>query len=54
MRAFSPTLDLCAQHFKVTGGETRVAHLTLACAGIARLVHGIPRFPCGNAGGMGF
>lgn len=26
----------------------------LACEGIARLVKGIPRFPCGNAGGIGF
>lgn len=31
-----------------------VADLMLACEGIARLVEGIPRFPCGNAGGMGF
>lgn len=26
----------------------------LDCEGIAMLVEGIPRFPCGNAGGMGF
>lgn len=31
-----------------------VADLMLACDGIARLVEGIPRFPWGNAGGMGF
>lgn len=30
------------------------ADLMLACDGIARLVEGIPRFPWGNAGGMGF
>lgn len=26
----------------------------LACEGMARLLEGIPRFPCGSAGGMGF
>lgn len=31
-----------------------MADLMLACDGIARLVEGIPRFPCGSAGGMGF
>lgn len=28
--------------------------LMLDCEGIAMLIEGIPRFPCGNAGGMGF
>lgn len=32
----------------------RAADLMLDCEGIAMLVEGIPRFPCGNAGGMGF
>lgn len=30
------------------------ADLMLACEGIMMLVEGIPRFPCGSAGGMGF
>lgn len=30
------------------------ADLMLACEGITRFVDGIPRFPCGSAGGMGF
>lgn len=32
----------------------RAADLMLDWEGIAMLVEGIPRFPCGNAGGMGF
>lgn len=37
-----------------SGRDTSVSDLMLACEGIARLVEGIPRFPCGSAGGMGF
>ncbi len=34
--------------------DTGATDLMLACEGIARLIEGIPRFPCGSAGGMGF
>lgn len=34
--------------------SVRSTDLMLDCEGIAMLIEGIPRFPCGNAGGMGF
>lgn len=48
------TLNVLTQQRKSSTETGDVADLMLACEGIARLVEGIPRFPCGNAGGMGF